>query len=202
MLLHPGLVRSRFVSLRPQRGRCEAYANGGRWPPKRSERWTTPTGSSGRPSVPWSGAILAALLGGGGRREVLTDLCGSEPCEKGDQVECVMVEGRAPDHHVPSAGRFAPIDGRDETIARFDDTIARRYAANEQDAITQILDTFPQIGCTKAGRGSVWRTCPAPDPWAGAHRGMTTALHGSARAGFCRVAPDDRRRRCRPQAPG
>jgi len=34
----------------------------------------------------------------------------------------------------------------DETIARFDDAIARHCAAHEQEAVIQLLDTIPGVG--------------------------------------------------------
>ena len=95
-------------------------------------------GASGR-------AILAALLGGEEDAAVLADLAKGRLRQKRDQLERALVGHLAPHHRFLLTELLAQIDGLDETIARFDDAIARRCADDEQEEIIHLLDTIPGI---------------------------------------------------------
>ncbi len=96
-------------------------------------------GASGR-------AILAALLGGETDVVILADLAKGKLRKKRDQLERALVGHIAPHQCFLLTELLAQIDGLDETIARFDDAIARQCAASEQEAIIQLLDTIPGVG--------------------------------------------------------
>ena len=96
-------------------------------------------GASGR-------AILAALLGGEEDAAVLADLAKGKLRKKRDQLERALVGHLAPHHRFLLTELLAQIDGLDETIARFDEEIARRCAADDREALIELLDTIPGIG--------------------------------------------------------
>ena len=96
-------------------------------------------GASGR-------AILAALLGGETDVVILAELAKGNLRKKRDQLERALVGHIAPHQCFLLTELLAQIDGLDETIARFDDAIARQCAASEQEAIIQLLDTIPGVG--------------------------------------------------------
>ena len=96
-------------------------------------------GASGR-------AILAALLGGEQDVAVLADLAKGKLRKKRDQLERALVGHLAPHHRFLLTELLAQIDGLDETIARFDAEIARRCAADDREALIELLDTIPGIG--------------------------------------------------------
>ena len=96
-------------------------------------------GASGR-------AILAALLGGEQDAAVLADLAKGKLRKKRDQLERALVGHLAPHHRFLLTELLAQIDGLDETIARFDAEIARRCAADDREALIELLDTIPGIG--------------------------------------------------------
>jgi len=100
-------------------------------------------GASGR-------AILAALLGGETDVVILADLAKGKLRKKRDQLERALVGHSAPQQCFLLTELLAQIDGLDETIARFDDAIARQCAASEQEAIIQLLDTIPGVGRARA----------------------------------------------------
>jgi transposase len=91
-------------------------------------------------------AILAALLGGETDPAVLADLARGKLRKKRDQLERALVGHLAPHHRFLLTELLAQVDGLDETIARFDDAIARRCADDQHEEIIQLLDTIPGVG--------------------------------------------------------
>jgi transposase len=96
-------------------------------------------GTSGR-------AILAALLGGEADVAVLAELAKGKLRKKRAQLEQALSGRLEPHHRFLLTELLAQIDGLDETIARFDAEIARRCAADEREAVVELLDTIPGIG--------------------------------------------------------
>jgi transposase len=96
-------------------------------------------GTSGR-------AILAALLGGEEDVAVLAELAKGKLRKKRPQLQQALSGQLAPHHRFLLTELLAQIDGLDETIARFDAEIGRRCAADEREAVVELLDTIPGIG--------------------------------------------------------
>ncbi len=156
-LLRHGLVRPSFIPPRPQRelreltrhrtnfvreratlvNRVQQVLEGTNL--KLASVVSNVVGASGR-------AILAALLGGETDVVILADLAKGKLRKKRDQLERALVGHIAPHQCFLLTELLAQIDGLDETIARFDDAIARQCAASEQEAIIQLLDTIPGVG--------------------------------------------------------
>ena len=156
-LLRHGLVRSSFIPPRPQRelreltrhrtnfvreratlvNRVQKVLEGTNL--KLASVVSNVAGASGR-------AILAALLGGETDPAVLADLAKGKLRKKRDELERALSGRLQPHHRFLLTELLAQIDGLDETIARFDDAIARHCAAHEQEAVIQLLDTIPGVG--------------------------------------------------------
>jgi transposase len=96
-------------------------------------------GTSGR-------AILAALLGGEEDVAVLAELAKGKLRKKRAQLQQALSGRLEPHHRFLLTELLAQIDGLDETIARFDAEIGRRCAADEREAVVELLDTIPGIG--------------------------------------------------------
>lgn len=96
-------------------------------------------GTSGR-------AILAALLAGEADAAVLADLAKGKLRKKRAQLQQALGGRLEPHHRFLLTELLAQIDGLDETIARFDAEIGRRCAADEREAVVELLDTIPGIG--------------------------------------------------------
>jgi len=156
-LLRHGLVRPSFIPPRPQRELRELTRHRTNFVRERATLVnrvqkvlegtnrklasvvSNVVGASGR-------AILAALLGGETDVVILADLAKGKLRKKRDQLERALVGHIAPHQCFLLTELLAQIDGLDETIARFDDAIARQCAASEQEAIIQLLDTIPGVG--------------------------------------------------------
>jgi len=156
-MLRHGLVRPSFIPPRPQRERRELTRHRTNFVRERATLVnrvqkvlegtnlklasvvSNVVGASGR-------AILAALLGGETDVVILADLAKGKLRKKRDQLERALVGHIAPHQCFLLTELLAQIDGLDETIARFDDAIARQCAASEQEAIIQLLDTIPGVG--------------------------------------------------------
>ncbi len=156
-LLRHGLVRPSFIPPRPQRelreltrhrtnfvreratlvNRVQKVLEGTNL--KLASVVSNVAGVSGR-------AILAALLGGETDPAVLADLARGKLRKKRDQLERALVGHLAPHHRFLLTELLAQVDGLDETIARFDDAIARRCADDKHEEIIQLLDTIPGVG--------------------------------------------------------
>jgi len=144
-------------------------------------------GASGR-------AILAALLGGETDVVILAELAKGTLRKKRDQLERALVGHIAPHQCFLLTELLAQIDGLDETIARFDDAIARQCAASEQEAIIQLLDTIPGVGRAMAellvaGVGVDMTRFPTPGhlaAWAGVAPGNNERA-GRQRSGRTRT---------------
>jgi len=96
-------------------------------------------GTSGR-------AILAALLGGEADVAVLAELAKGKLRKKRAQLQQALSGQLEPHHRFLLTELLGQIDGLDETIARFDAEIGRRCAADEREAVVELLDTIPGIG--------------------------------------------------------
>jgi len=160
-LLRHGLVRPSFIPPRPQRELRELTRHRTNFVRERATLVnrvqqvlegtnrklasvvSNVVGASGR-------AILAALLGGETDVVILADLAKGKLRKKRDQLERALVGHSAPQQCFLLTELLAQIDGLDETIARFDDAIARQCAASEQEAIIQLLDTIPGVGRARA----------------------------------------------------
>jgi len=156
-LLRHGLVRPSFIPPRPQRELRELTRHRTNFVRERATLVnrvqkvlegtnrklasvvSNVVGASGR-------AILAALLGGETDVVILAELAKGNLRKKRDQLERALVGHIAPHQCFLLTELLAQIDGLDETIARFDDAIARQCAASEQEAIIQLLDTIPGVG--------------------------------------------------------
>ena len=156
-LLRHGLVRPSFIPPRPQRelreltrhrtnfvreratlvNRVQKVLEGTNL--KLASVVSNVAGVSGR-------AILAALLGGETDPAALADLARGKLRKKREQLERALVGRIAPHQGFLLTELLTQIDGLDETIARFDDAIARHCVANEQEEIVQLLDTIPGVG--------------------------------------------------------
>jgi transposase len=95
-------------------------------------------------------AMLAAIAEGSTDPLALADLARGKLCKKREALAAAL-SGRVRAHH-----RFlltellAQIDALDETIARFDEEIARACAANDEEAVVELLDTIPGIARSTA----------------------------------------------------
>ena len=63
--------------------------------------------------------------------------------KKRAQLQQALSGQLAPHHRFLLTELLAQIDGLDETIARFDAEIGRRCAADEREAVVELLDTIP-----------------------------------------------------------
>ena len=95
-------------------------------------------GASGR-------AILAALLNGVEDAAVLADLAKGKLRKKRDLLARALHGRLEPHHRFLLTELLAQIDGLDETVARFDEEIARRCAADDREELVALLDTIPGI---------------------------------------------------------
>jgi transposase len=90
-------------------------------------------------------AMLAAIAAGDEDPAAMAELARGSLCKKREALAAAL-SGRVRAHH-----RFlltellAQLDAVDETIARFDDEIARVCVANEEEAVVELLDTIPGI---------------------------------------------------------
>jgi transposase len=69
-----------------------------------------------------------------------------QTAQKRDELERALRGRLQPHHRFLLTELLAPIDGLDETIARFDAEIARLCAVNEEERVVERLDTIPGIG--------------------------------------------------------
>ena len=162
-LLRHGLVRSSFIPPREQRelreltrqrttfvraratlvNRVQKVLEGTNL--KLSAVVSNVVGASGR-------AILAALLDGVEDAAVLADLAKGKLRKKRDLLERALHGRLAPHHRFLLTELLAQIDGLDETVARFDEEIARRCAADDREELVALLDTIPGIAPAHAAR--------------------------------------------------
>ena len=91
-------------------------------------------------------ASLAALLAGEEDVAVLADLAKGKLRKKRDELERALGGRLQPHHRFLLTELLAQIDGLDEAIARFDATIGRLCAVNEEAQVAALLDTIPGIG--------------------------------------------------------
>jgi transposase len=77
---------------------------------------------------------------------VLAELAKGKLRKKRPQLQQALSGQLAPHHRFLLTELLAQIDGLDETIARFDAEIGRRCAADEREAVVELLDTIPGIG--------------------------------------------------------
>ena len=98
-------------------------------------------------------AMLRAILAGETDPAALAALAKGKLRKKRVELERAL-GGRVSAHHRCLLATHlahidflsAQIDGLDETIARFDEEIARRCAADDREALIELLDTIPGIG--------------------------------------------------------
>lgn len=97
------------------------------------------TGVSGR-------AMLTAIAGGDGDPAALAELARGRLRTKRAELAQALTGRVCPHHRFLLTELLAQIDAVEETIARFDEEIARACAANDEAAIVELLDTIPGIG--------------------------------------------------------
>ncbi len=102
-------------------------------------------GASGR-------AMLQAILAGEGDGAVLAALAKGKLRKKRDQLERALTGRVRPHHRFLLAELLVQIDGLEESIARFDEQIRQACAANDEEAIVDLLDTIPGVGRETAER--------------------------------------------------
>jgi transposase len=97
-------------------------------------------------------AMLAAILAGEEDGEALARLAKGRLRHKRDELERALTGRVRPHHRFLLAELLAQIDGLEETIARFDEQIARACAANDEEEVVALLDTIPGVGRETAER--------------------------------------------------
>ena len=90
-------------------------------------------------------AMLSALAAGTCDPAALAELARGSLRKKREALEQALSGRVRPHHRFLLAELLAQIDAVEETIARFDEEIARACAANDEEAVVELLDTIPGI---------------------------------------------------------
>src|SRR5262245_1006670 len=137
-------------------------------------------------------SMLAAIAAGENDAGCLADLARGKLRAKRAELEAALTGRVRPHHRFLLTELLVQIEGIKETIARFDAQIAAQCAADEQEAVVQLLDTIPGVGRATAemlvaeigtdlsrfptaGHLASWAgMCPGSNESAGKHRSGRT----------------------------
>ena len=90
-------------------------------------------------------AMLAAIIAGERDGAALAALAKGKLRKKREQLEQALTGRVRPHHRFLLAELLVQIDGLEETIASFDEQIARACVANDEEEVVELLDTIPGI---------------------------------------------------------
>jgi len=90
-------------------------------------------------------AMLTTIASGNGDPDLLAELARGRLRTKREALAQALSGRVRPHHRFLLTELLAQIDAVEETIARFDAAIARACAANDEEAVVELLDTIPDI---------------------------------------------------------